>query len=88
MASYDKYIERRDGYSGGYPILKRLHVSVRIIVEMSRQVANFEQLCQELPQCTPEEIRAALEYYEDNRELIEQDIERNQEAWQRAVTGT
>jgi uncharacterized protein (DUF433 family) len=88
MPSYDEYIERREGYSGGYPVVKRLRVSVRIIVEISRQVADFQELCQAMPQCTPEELRAALDYYEDHKELIEEDIERNREAWQKVVTGT
>jgi uncharacterized protein (DUF433 family) len=88
MPFYDEYIERREGYSGGYPILKRLRVSVRIIVEISREVANFQQLCEALPQCTPAELRAALAYYEDHKELIQEDIERNREAAQRVVTGT
>ena len=87
MASYDQYIERREGYSGGYPILKRVRVSVRIIVEMSCEVANFQQLCAALPQCTPEELRAALDYYGDHKELIEEDIERNREAAQRSGAG-
>jgi uncharacterized protein (DUF433 family) len=88
MASYDEYIECREGYSGGFPVLKRLRVSVRITVEMSRQVATFQELCQAMPQCTPEELRAALDYYEDHKELIEEDIERNRQVWQKAVTGT
>lgn len=53
MALYDEYIECREGYSGGYPVLKRLNVSVRVVVEMSRQVADFAELCKALPQCTP-----------------------------------
>jgi uncharacterized protein (DUF433 family) len=88
MASYDEHIERRKGYNGGYPILKRLRVSVRVIVDMSREVANFQELCEALPQCTPDELRAALDYYEDHKELIQEDIERNREVAQRVVTGT
>ena len=53
MSSYDDFIERREGLSGGYPVLKRVRVSVRVVVEMSRQVADFQRLCQALPQCTP-----------------------------------
>jgi uncharacterized protein (DUF433 family) len=87
MASYDQYIERREGYSGGYPILKRMRISVRIIVEMSREVANFQELCAALPQCTPEELRAALDYYREHTQLIEADIERNREAAQQAAAG-
>ncbi len=67
--------------------MRRLRVSVRIIVEMSRQVADFQQLCEALPQCTPEELRAALDYYEDHKALIEADIERNRQAWEKVVTG-
>jgi len=85
MAFYNEYIERRQGHSGGYPVLKRLNLSVRVIVEMSRQVADFPQLCQALPQCTPEELHAALEYYCDHTDLVEEDIERNRQAWEKVV---
>lgn len=88
MASYDECIERREGHSGGYPVLKRLNLSVRVIVEMSRQIADFQQLCEALPQCTPEELGAALEYYCDHPDLIEEDIERNHQAWGKVVAGT
>jgi len=88
MTSYDDYIERREGHSGGYPVLKRLNISVRVIVEMSRQVPDFQGLCEALPQCTPEELRAALDYYRDHRDLIEEDIARNHQAWEQMVTGT
>jgi len=88
MAHYDNYIERREGQSGGYPVLKRLNISVRVIVEMARQVADFQELCAALPQCTPEELRAALDYNRDHTDLIEEDIARNRQAWDQVVTGT
>ena len=88
MAHYDDYIERREGQSGGYPVLKRLNISVRVIVEMSRQVADFQGLCEALPQCSPEELRAALDYYHDHADLIEEDIARNRHAWEQVVAGT
>ena len=88
MAHYDNYIERREGHSGGYPVLKRLNISVRVIVERSRQVADFQELCAALPQCTPEELRAALDYYRDHTDLIEEDIARNRQVWDHVVTGT
>jgi uncharacterized protein (DUF433 family) len=55
---------------------------------MSRQVANFQELCEAFPQCTPEELRAALDYYDEHKEFIEEDIERNRDAGQKAVMGT
>jgi uncharacterized protein (DUF433 family) len=81
MASYDNYIECRAGDNGGYPVLKRLNVSVRVIVEASRRAANFEELSAALPQCTSDEIRAALDYYRDHPQLIDEDIERNRQTW-------
>lgn len=87
MASYDHFIERGERNSGGYPVLKRLNISVRVIVEMSRQFADFGKLCAALPQCTPEELRAALDYYHDHADLIEEDIARNRQAWDQVVTG-
>ncbi len=83
MAAYDDYIECREGHSGGFPVLKRLNLSVRVIVEMSCQVADFQRLGEALPQCTPEELRAALDYYRDHTVVINQDIERNRQAWKK-----
>ena len=85
MMSYDNYIECRKGHSGGYPVLKRLNLSVRVIVEMSRQVAAFQDLCLALPQCTPQELQAALDYYRAHPAVIEQDIKRNRRAWQKVA---
>lgn len=88
MASYDDYIERREGHSGGYPVLKRFNISVRVIVEMSRQVPDLQGLCEAFSQCTPVELQAALEYYRDHKDLIEEDIERNRQVWEQVVAGT
>ncbi len=87
MLSYDNYIERRKGHSGGYPVLKRMNLSVRVVIEMSRQVAGFGGLCQALPQCTPQELQAALDYYAAHPNVIDQDIKRNRRAWQKMVGG-
>ncbi len=84
MASYDDYVECRAGHNGGYPVLKRLNVSVRVVVELSRQVPKLEGLCAALPQCTADEIRAALDYYHDHPGLVDEDIERNRQILQKA----
>jgi uncharacterized protein (DUF433 family) len=85
MASYESYIECRPGHNGGYPVLKRLNVSVRVIVELSRQVSNLEELGAALPQCTPYEICAALDYYHDHPRLVDEDIERNRQILEKAA---
>ena len=87
MASYDAYVECRPGHNGGYPVLKRLNLSVRVIVELSRQIPNREELCAALPQCTAEEVSAALDYYRDHPQLVDEDIERNRQTWEKAVAG-
>jgi len=79
-------VECRPGHSGGYPVLKRLNVSVRVIVELSRQLANREEVCVALPQCTPDEILAALDYYRDHPQLVDQDIERNRQVLDKAAS--
>ncbi len=85
--SYDNYIECRKGHSGGYPVLKRINLSVRVVIEMSRQVADFQSLCGAFPQCTPQELQAALDYYREHPDVIEQDIKRNRQAWQKVAGG-
>jgi hypothetical protein len=52
---------------------------------MSRQTASFDELCQAFSQCDPDELRAALDYYTDHKQLIDEDIERNRQAWNYVV---
>jgi uncharacterized protein (DUF433 family) len=52
---------------------------------MSLQVAGFQSLCRALPQCTPQELEAALDYYHEHPAVIEQDIKRDRRAWQKVV---
>jgi uncharacterized protein (DUF433 family) len=85
MPSYDNYVECRPGHNGGYPVLKRLNVSVRVIVELSRQVSDVEELRAALPQCTADEISAALDYYHDHPRLVDEDIERNRQILEKAA---
>jgi uncharacterized protein (DUF433 family) len=85
MASYDNYVECRPGHNGGYPVLKRLNISVRVIVELSRQISNLEELCAALPQCTSDEIRAAMDYYHDKPQLVDEDIQRNRKIMDKAA---
>jgi uncharacterized protein (DUF433 family) len=85
MPSYDNYVECRPGHNGGYPVLKRVNVSVRVIVEHSRQVPNLEELCAAVPQCTADEIRAALDYYHDHPRLVDEDIDRNRQILDKAA---
>jgi hypothetical protein len=35
----------------------------------------------------PEELRAALDYYRDHQGLVDEDIDRNRQAWDKVVTG-
>ncbi len=87
MAWYDEYIDRIEGIAGGYPKLKGRRISIRNVVERLRVVGTFEELCRSYPHLTPEQLKAALAYYEDHRELIEEDIERNRKAWEEVVAG-
>ena len=85
MPSYDTYVECRPGHNGGYPVLKRLNVSVRVIVELSRQIPKPDGLYSALPQCTVDEIRAALDYYHEHPQLVDEDIERNRQILDKAA---
>jgi uncharacterized protein (DUF433 family) len=87
MESYSGLVEERPDRNGGYPVLTRLNISVRVIVEMSRAVGDFAELCATYTQCTPQELRAALDYYRDHPQRVNEDIERNQRAWEEVVSG-
>ena len=85
MPSYENYGECRPGHNGGYPVLKRLNASVRVVVELSRQVSDMEELRAALPQCTADEISAVLDYYHDHPRLVDEDIERSRQILEKAA---
>jgi uncharacterized protein (DUF433 family) len=69
--------------NGGYPVIAMTRIGVRLIVEAFRELGDFEATVEAFPQLTPEQVRAALDYYSQHRQRIDEDTERNRQAYER-----
>jgi uncharacterized protein (DUF433 family) len=76
-------INETPSVSGGYPCIGDTRISVRSVVQMYAQIHDLAALTREFPQLSHEQIQAALDYYRDNPERIDEDIACNEAA----VTG-
>ena len=68
-------ILRRPDISGGEPILQGSRISVRHIVERFQADQTIEEILAALPHLQPAQVYAALAYYYDHQEEIDQSIE-------------
>lgn len=71
------YIERVPGVLRGEPVIKGTRTPVRAIVEHWKFGDSPEEIARKLPHLRLAHIFAALGYYDDHREEIEQYIARN-----------
>lgn len=76
------------GVQGGYPCIKGTRTPVRTIVELYRDIypGDLEEIMRALPHLTREQIDAALRYYKDCPEPVDEDIRTNEEAIKRIIT--
>jgi uncharacterized protein (DUF433 family) len=72
-----KYITRRDDVLSGEPIIEGTRTPVRAVVETWRLGTSPEEIPQDLPHLTLAQVFAALAYYSDHQEEINEYIERN-----------
>ena len=78
----DTTIRETPGVCGGYPRVCHTRVSVRkIVVAYKKSGGDFEQTALVFGMLTREQIRAALDYYEQHPARVDEDIERNARAW-------
>jgi len=47
---------------GGKPVFKNTRIPIYVILQMIRDKASFDQIIQEYPRLTIEDIKAALDY--------------------------
>ena len=71
----------KPGYCGGQPAIDDTRVRVKNIVALHDEGRTPEQMLEEYPSLTLAQIHAALAYYYDNREEIEQALE-EEEDWE------
>lgn len=77
-----KFITQIPGVVGGYPIIVGTRTPVRTIVELYYEIypGDMDEVLDALQHLSREEIEAALEYYRDYPDLVDEDIARQKAA--------
>lgn len=70
-----KHIDQTPGICGGKPRIAGTRIRVQDIVLWTEQGRSADEIITDYPQLTYADVYAALTFYHDNRELIEQQIE-------------
>lgn len=73
----NKYIEKKEGVCGGREVIKGHRVPVWQIAKAYNKGANLGELATQFETVSVLEIRKAIEYYKENKETIDQQIEEN-----------
>jgi len=73
-------IDEHSGVNGGYPVVAPTRIAVRLIVDAFRETGDLEEVVEAFPQLSREQVQAALDYYRDHPERVDEDIERNERA--------
>ena len=69
-----RYVTRVPGVCGGRPIIRGTRTPVKTIIGYYKLGLSVEEILEGLPHLTPARVFAALSYYHDHQEEIEQDI--------------
>lgn len=73
----NKYIEKQEGVCGGKEVIKGHRIPVWQIAEVYNMGADWGELATRFETVSVLEIRKAIEYYKENKEAIDQQIEDN-----------
>lgn len=68
------------GILGGEPVVRGSRIAVRSIVRAFEIYADRERVAQIFPSLRPDQIDAAIRFYQANRELVRRYIEENEAA--------
>ncbi len=81
-------IARYPGVQGGYPVISGTRTPVRTVIELYYEVYPYdiEEVHRSLPHLEMKQIRAALAYYDEQPELVDEDIVRQKEALRKILT--
>ena len=79
---YARHIEKVPGVQGGEPVLAGTRTPVRTVVQMFKIAypGDISEISCALPHLTREQIKAALDYYQDHTAEIDAHIERHDDA--------
>lgn len=77
-----KLIERVPGVAGGYPVIVGTRTPVRTIVTLYCETypGDIDKVVESLPHLTREQVEAALDYYRERPDVIDEDIARQRRA--------
>jgi uncharacterized protein (DUF433 family) len=73
-------VEECPGVNGGYPVVATTRIGVRLIVQAFCETGNLAETLEAYPQLSREQVQAALDYYRDYPDRVDEDIERNERA--------
>ena len=79
----NSYIVRRAGNPPSLPAILNTRILVEYIANYFRGGWGVADIQRDLPQLTPEQIEAAIQYYLNHREEIERDIQRSIEIFEK-----
>jgi uncharacterized protein (DUF433 family) len=76
-------IAQYPGVQGGYPVITGTRTPIWTIVELYYDIYPYDidEVHRPLEHLTIEQIRAALAYYDEQPELVDEDIARQREAF-------
>jgi uncharacterized protein (DUF433 family) len=71
------FVQETPGVSGGYPCVGNTRIRVSLVVESYHAHQRDIDRTADFFDLTPDQVRAALEYYEQHRDRVDEDIRRN-----------
>jgi len=74
----NEYIEKKEGVCGGKEVVRGHRVPVWEIAEVYNMGADWGELATRFETLSVLELRKAIEYYENNKEIVNRQIEDNQ----------
>lgn len=72
------------GVQGGYPVVAGTRTPVRSIIVLYRDIypGDLDAVKESLPHLSDADFEAAFEYYREHPELVDEDIQRQRDAWE------
>ena len=82
MTWFEQHIDRKPGVQGGFPVIKGTRTPVRSIVALAGDPStpDYEAVQVALSHLSLEQVQAAIAYYIDNPDLVDEDMARQKAA--------
>lgn len=66
--------------NGGYPVIAMTRIAVRFVVQAFQELGGFDETVEAFPQLRREQVQAALDYFKQHPQRVDEDTERNGQA--------